>query len=287
MIDFRRRHPAIHRSRFFDGKVNERGLPDVSWHGCQLLRPGWDDPNARALAFTLAGFGTGGRHQRHVQHGRPRAGLRGPGRAGTAVAPGRGHGATVAARHRRAGAGRTDRRPTDARRGAERRRFAFAMTCVSGRMAESPISRPRSPPAAVLCRRREFTFHLITSTLENETRLGRVLFHPEVSAYEHRTDRLRRALPTDGCRDPETAPLGTAPAASGGHARTARPDRPDRAAGAWPRLGNARPVALPRRVLAARRDGGHRLRAGPGHRGRRRPLGRTFCGNFPSRSASP
>ncbi len=28
-----------------------------SWHGCQLLRPGWDDRNARALAFTLAGFG--------------------------------------------------------------------------------------------------------------------------------------------------------------------------------------------------------------------------------------
>ncbi len=57
MIDFRKRHPAVHRPRFFDGKLNERGLPDVSWHGCQLLHPGWDDPNARALAFTLAGFG--------------------------------------------------------------------------------------------------------------------------------------------------------------------------------------------------------------------------------------
>jgi glycogen operon protein len=57
MIEFRKRHPAIHRSRFFDGKVNDRGLPDVSWHGCQLLHPGWDDPNAQALAFTLAGFG--------------------------------------------------------------------------------------------------------------------------------------------------------------------------------------------------------------------------------------
>ena len=58
MIDFRSRHPAVHRARFFDGKINERGLPDVAWHGCQLLHPGWDDPNARALAFTLAGFGT-------------------------------------------------------------------------------------------------------------------------------------------------------------------------------------------------------------------------------------
>jgi glycogen operon protein len=55
MIDFRKRHPAVHRCRFFDGKINERGLPDVSWHGCELLHPGWDDPNARALAFTLAG----------------------------------------------------------------------------------------------------------------------------------------------------------------------------------------------------------------------------------------
>ena len=57
MIDFRKRHPAVHRSRFFDGKVNDRGLPDIAWHGCQLLRPGWDDPNARALACTLAGCG--------------------------------------------------------------------------------------------------------------------------------------------------------------------------------------------------------------------------------------
>ena len=72
MIDFRKRHPAIHRSRFFDGKVNDRGLPDVSWHGCQLLHPGWDDPNARALAFTLAGFGAGGRHPCPLEHGRRR-----------------------------------------------------------------------------------------------------------------------------------------------------------------------------------------------------------------------
>ena len=27
----------------------------------------------------------------------------------------------------------------------------------------------------------DFTFHLIISTLENETQLGRVLFYPEVS----------------------------------------------------------------------------------------------------------
>ncbi len=57
MIGLRGRHPALRRPRFFDGKLNERGLPDVSWHGCQLLRPGWDDTNARALAFTLAGCG--------------------------------------------------------------------------------------------------------------------------------------------------------------------------------------------------------------------------------------
>jgi len=35
--------------------VNERGLPDISWHGTKLNLPGWDDPNARVLAFTLGG----------------------------------------------------------------------------------------------------------------------------------------------------------------------------------------------------------------------------------------
>lgn len=59
MIAFRAAHPAVHRSRFFDGKVNERGLPDISWHGLDLNAPGWDDPNARALAWTMGAFDGG------------------------------------------------------------------------------------------------------------------------------------------------------------------------------------------------------------------------------------
>jgi glycogen operon protein len=42
--------------RFFEGELNERGLPDISWHGTQLNKPGWQDPNARCLALTLGGF---------------------------------------------------------------------------------------------------------------------------------------------------------------------------------------------------------------------------------------
>jgi glycogen operon protein len=42
--------------RFFTGERNERGLPDVAWHSTELNKPGWDDPNARCLAYTLAGF---------------------------------------------------------------------------------------------------------------------------------------------------------------------------------------------------------------------------------------
>ena len=56
MIDFRKRHSAIRRTHYFIGEMNERGFKDISWHGCKLERPGWDDPNALALAFTLAGF---------------------------------------------------------------------------------------------------------------------------------------------------------------------------------------------------------------------------------------
>jgi glycogen operon protein len=56
MIAFRRRHANVHRQRFFTGAVNERGLADITWHGCQLNAPGWNDSQARTLAFTLGGF---------------------------------------------------------------------------------------------------------------------------------------------------------------------------------------------------------------------------------------
>jgi glycogen operon protein len=57
IIAFRKRHPALRKNSFFSGAVNQRGLKDVSWHGTMLNCPGWDDSQARALGFTLAGFG--------------------------------------------------------------------------------------------------------------------------------------------------------------------------------------------------------------------------------------
>jgi isoamylase len=51
----RKRHSALRSKNFFRGEVNERGVPDVSWHGCLLNQPGWDDPGSRVLAFTLGG----------------------------------------------------------------------------------------------------------------------------------------------------------------------------------------------------------------------------------------
>lgn len=56
MINFRNHHPILHRAHFFMGDVNERGLPDISWHGTKLFSPGWNDPNSRGLSFTLGGF---------------------------------------------------------------------------------------------------------------------------------------------------------------------------------------------------------------------------------------
>jgi isoamylase len=53
MIGFRKHHPVLHRPRFFTGEHNERGVPDLAWHGCMLDHPGWDDPVGRSLAFTL------------------------------------------------------------------------------------------------------------------------------------------------------------------------------------------------------------------------------------------
>ena len=56
MIEFRKNHPPLRRRHFFNGAMNERGLADVSWHGCKLNCPGWSDPEARALGVTLGGF---------------------------------------------------------------------------------------------------------------------------------------------------------------------------------------------------------------------------------------
>jgi isoamylase len=57
MIAFRKAHPIVHRTRFFTGLVNERDLPDISWHGFKLGSPEWSNPEARSLAFTLGGVG--------------------------------------------------------------------------------------------------------------------------------------------------------------------------------------------------------------------------------------
>lgn len=56
MIAFRKAHPALWQPQFYTGQTNERGLKDIAWHGTRLNSPGFDDPDARALACTIAGF---------------------------------------------------------------------------------------------------------------------------------------------------------------------------------------------------------------------------------------
>jgi isoamylase len=55
MIAFRRRHPSLMRKQFLKGRSNGGDLPDITWHGVKLNEPRWDDPDAKMLAFTLAG----------------------------------------------------------------------------------------------------------------------------------------------------------------------------------------------------------------------------------------
>jgi glycogen operon protein len=56
LLTLRRSLAAVHQPRFFTGATNSRGVRDLTWHGTQLNAPGWNDGNARVLAFTLAGF---------------------------------------------------------------------------------------------------------------------------------------------------------------------------------------------------------------------------------------
>jgi glycogen operon protein len=57
MIAFRKAHPALWQPHFYVGASNERGVADITWHGTTLGGPGFDDPQGRALACTIAGFG--------------------------------------------------------------------------------------------------------------------------------------------------------------------------------------------------------------------------------------
>lgn len=56
MIQFRKNNAALRRDSFFSGAVNERGLADITWHGIKINSPGWNDSQARVLAFTLGAF---------------------------------------------------------------------------------------------------------------------------------------------------------------------------------------------------------------------------------------
>ena len=56
MTAFRKSHSTLSYPRFYSGATNERGVPDITWHGTILNRPGFDDPGARVLACTIAGF---------------------------------------------------------------------------------------------------------------------------------------------------------------------------------------------------------------------------------------
>jgi glycogen operon protein len=56
MIAFRKSNPKFRKGRFFSGKQNSCGVYDISWHGCKINSPGWDNNELSVLAFTMGGF---------------------------------------------------------------------------------------------------------------------------------------------------------------------------------------------------------------------------------------
>jgi len=58
MIALRKRHASIMRRRFLTGEqLVGKDKHDIIWHGVELEKPLWHEPNARILAYTLAGIG--------------------------------------------------------------------------------------------------------------------------------------------------------------------------------------------------------------------------------------
>lgn len=61
MINLRKETFFLQTKHFYNGQVSElhtRGLKDINWHGTVLNSAGWNDSNARTLAFTIAGVGS-------------------------------------------------------------------------------------------------------------------------------------------------------------------------------------------------------------------------------------
>ncbi len=55
LIALRKRHRSLRRRHFLSGRPQPgAAIPDIAWHGLQLHRPPWSDPDAQFLAFTLA-----------------------------------------------------------------------------------------------------------------------------------------------------------------------------------------------------------------------------------------
>ncbi|PKH02530.1 hypothetical protein CXF72_11130 [Psychromonas sp. MB-3u-54] len=53
LIAFRKAHPRLLRNKYDNSEINKSGLSDILWHGCELRKSGWYDPNGLALAMTL------------------------------------------------------------------------------------------------------------------------------------------------------------------------------------------------------------------------------------------
>ena len=55
IISFRRRHPCLRRTRFFNGKDNDQnGIPDISWYSTVLKQPDWSKDD-KSLACLIDG----------------------------------------------------------------------------------------------------------------------------------------------------------------------------------------------------------------------------------------
>ncbi len=53
MILLKKRKYTLHCKDFFCGEINKDGVPDISFSGCSINNPGWNDPSSRVLSITF------------------------------------------------------------------------------------------------------------------------------------------------------------------------------------------------------------------------------------------
>jgi glycogen operon protein len=66
LIEKRKKYIDHFKGKYFTGKTNKFGLPDLSWHGTNLNNPDWSNNQSKCLAMTIGDVAPGSNQSENI-----------------------------------------------------------------------------------------------------------------------------------------------------------------------------------------------------------------------------